>query len=136
MALLFPKPGKKKKEGQSTREKAHLDLIRSTPCVVCRMMGFVNHRRSDPHHVKEGQGMACKASDYETIPLCPRHHTIGQKGEAYHADPGSWPFDQRELLEVTWKLLRVGGFIPMSAPLGEPYVPLTPRMISSFVPAL
>lgn len=134
MALLFPKPGKKKKEGPTPAEKYHKACIKAMPCIACRVMGMVNPRRSDPHHIKEGQGLSVKASEFEMIPLCPRHHTIGKKGEAYHEDPKAWPFDQRELLALAWKLLQADGLVPSGAEVGSAYEPPQRRSISSFLP--
>ncbi len=84
-------------------EKAHLDAVARLGCLICRAPAEV-------HHVTTGAGMGQRASHYDTIPLCPRHHkaTVGGLGEAIHAGKRTW--EQRhgtelELLERTRKIL-------------------------------
>lgn len=65
-------------------------------CIICGAAAVA-------HHIKSGtsSGMGMKASDFETIPLCPPHHTDGGYGVAYHAGPKEWQRihgDERELL--------------------------------------
>lgn len=66
------------------REKAYLDRVASLGCVVCRNLGF-GPTPAAVHHIRAGQGMSQRASDYLTIPLCPEHHQNGGKGVAIHA---------------------------------------------------
>jgi hypothetical protein len=52
--------------------------------------------------------MGRKASNYETIPLCPYHHRLGPFGEAVHN--GTRTFEakygaQREMLEAVLSLI-------------------------------
>lgn len=52
--------------------------VAQLPCALCLRLGM----RTDGvqvHHIREGQGMAQRASDFLTIPLCPEHH-IGHEG--------------------------------------------------------
>ena len=49
------------------------DKIASLPCVVCRHLGETGGAVS-LHHVREGQGMGQRASDYLVVPLCFEHH--------------------------------------------------------------
>lgn len=54
-------------------ERHHLERIASLPCSLCG---------STPvhvHHIREGQGMAQRASNWLTIPLCQSCHQ-GPKG--------------------------------------------------------
>ena len=66
------------------REKSHLGRVAALGCVVCRNLGF-GPTPASVHHIRAGQGMSQRASDYLTIPLCPEHHTDGGKGVAIHA---------------------------------------------------
>lgn len=69
-----------------TPEQQHLDAVASLGCCICR-------RPAQAHHIRglsSGTGMARKATDYETIPLCADHHTDGGPGVAYHALPETW----------------------------------------------
>lgn len=54
-------------------ERAHLDRIASLPCACC------GDAPVQVHHIREGHGMAQRASDWLTIPLCVGCHT-GPKG--------------------------------------------------------
>jgi len=62
------KPRRKVKE----QDEDYLNLIRSLPCCACGKYGC------HPHHMEVG-GMGTKGSDYSAIPLCPEHHTMGDK---------------------------------------------------------
>lgn len=57
--LTFPKP-------RRMRDKEYLAYIRRQGCLLCR-----NYAES--HHLKHG-GVGTKGSDYDTVPLCWRHH--------------------------------------------------------------
>lgn len=59
--------------------------------------------------------MGRKASDFQTIPLCPRHHTDGGFGIAFHAGKKTWQATygtERELLSLTYRLLSERGYYP------------------------
>ena len=53
-----------------SRDKAHLDFIRSLSCAVCQRGG------TQAHHVRSigPRTMGKRVSDYLTIALCPTHH--------------------------------------------------------------
>lgn len=65
------------------REKAYMARVASLGCVVCRNLGY-GPTPAILHHIREGQGMAQRASDMLVIPLCPTHHKGGGLGVAYH----------------------------------------------------
>lgn len=46
------------------KEKQYLDKIASLPCACCGSHGV------HVHHIREGQGISQRASNYLTIPLC------------------------------------------------------------------
>ncbi len=50
-------------------EKAHMDRVAQLPCACCGSHGV------HVHHLREGQGMSQRASNWLTIPLCPECHT-------------------------------------------------------------
>jgi len=54
-------------------EQRHLDRVASLPCCLCGATPV------HVHHVREGQGMAQRASNFLVVPLCPDCHT-GPKG--------------------------------------------------------
>lgn len=50
-------------------ERAHMGKVASLPCACCGADGV------HVHHIREGQGMSQRASNFLTIPLCPECHT-------------------------------------------------------------
>ena len=69
-----------------TPEQLHLAAVASLGCCICRRPAQAHHLRG----LESGTGTGLKASDFETIPLCPDHHTDGGPGIAYHAAPETW----------------------------------------------
>lgn len=57
-----------------SRERAHMTRIAQQGCIVCRLLGNAG-TPAQLHHIREGQGMGTRASNWLTIPLCPEHHT-------------------------------------------------------------
>lgn len=49
-------------------EREHMGRIAQMPCAVCGAFGV------HVHHIRTGVGMGRRASNLETIPLCPEHH--------------------------------------------------------------
>jgi hypothetical protein len=54
-------------------EKKYMNRVAELPCVCCGDHGV------HLHHIREGQGMAQRASNYLVVPLCPACH-IGPSG--------------------------------------------------------
>lgn len=55
------------------KNKRYLGWVAQQNCVLCGAVGV------HCHHIREGQGMAQRASDFLAIPLCPECHQ-GQMG--------------------------------------------------------
>jgi len=57
-------------EPKRIRDKAHLRLVASQPCLIC------GRQPSDPHHLRFAQprALGLKVSDEFTVPLCRGHH--------------------------------------------------------------
>lgn len=68
----------------SKAEKRHMGRVAELGCVLCRRLGL-GDTPAQVHHVREGQGMAQRADNFLTIPLCPSCHT-GPRG--IHGDKG------------------------------------------------
>ena len=89
-------------------EEVHLGRVAALGCCICG-------RAAEVHHVKDGQGTGRKASDFETIPLCPDHHRLGGQGVAFHQGPKIWEKTfgrQRDMLaQVMRELERIYGKI-------------------------
>ena len=49
-------------------EKKWMDNVAQLPCALCEAQPV------EVHHIREGQGMAQRASNFLTIPLCPSCH--------------------------------------------------------------
>ena len=84
-------------------ERLYLGDVASMGCVVCRNSGW-GESPAEIHHIRNGQGMSQRASNYETIPLCPAHHRTGGYGIAIHAGQEEWEGawgTERQLLEQT-----------------------------------
>jgi hypothetical protein len=54
-------------------EQAHKSRVAELGCAVCRRLGL-GETPAELHHVREGQGMSQRASDFLVIPMCPEHH--------------------------------------------------------------
>ena len=53
--------------------KEHMDKVAQLPCLTC------GTEPVEIHHIREGQGMAQRASNWLVVPLCPSCHR-GSKG--------------------------------------------------------
>ena len=83
-------------------ERDYLSRVADLGCIICKMDAEI-------HHIRTGQGMGKKASNYEVIPLCPNHHRNGGHGIAFHA--GKKAFEakygtQQELMDKTNQLIK------------------------------
>lgn len=56
-------------------ESQYLGKVARLGCCVCNLLGFdMTDVQPEIHHVREGQGMSQRASNFLAIPLCPDHH--------------------------------------------------------------
>jgi hypothetical protein len=62
-----PVPHAPRKPAKTAAERAHLGRVAALGCLLCQAPAEV-------HHIREGQGMAQRASHWLTVPLCPEHH--------------------------------------------------------------
>lgn len=53
----------------SAAGKRHMGRVAALPCACCGAHGV------QVHHIRAGQGMSQRASDFLTVPLCPDCHT-------------------------------------------------------------
>lgn len=82
-------------------EREYLESVAELGCIVCRNLKFYD-TPAEIHHIRDGQGLAQRASNFESIGLCHIHHRTGGYGIAIHA--GKKEFEkkfgtERELLE-------------------------------------
>lgn len=95
------------KKSPTKAERAHMDRVVALGCIVCDRLG---HPDSPAliHHIRTGQGTGQRASHYETLPLCPRHHHFYGAGVSFHDDPKLWQElygTELELLEEVYRSL-------------------------------
>lgn len=71
------------------------DAVAKAGCVMCRRLDLPQRGRTQVHHVREGQGLSQRASDWLTVGLCREHHQgksglhgLGTRGfyQAYRLD--------------------------------------------------
>ena len=89
-------------------EKEHLSKVAEIGCIVCLNENY-GQSPAEIHHIRSGQGMAQRASNYEVIPLCPIHHRNGGHGVAVHAGIETWQErfgTEVELLEQVKEMLQ------------------------------
>lgn len=75
------------------------NIVASMGCILCLHLGL-GETPANLHHVREGQGMSQRASDWLVIPLCKEHHqgkTGIHGGRFYHF----WKMDEMDLLAMT-----------------------------------
>lgn len=80
-------------------EARHMDRVAQLDCVLC------GARPVEVHHLREGQGMSQRASNFLTIPLCPGCHR-GPSG--IHGDRSLMriqKLDELDLLALTIEAL-------------------------------
>lgn len=90
-------------------EREHMGAVAALGCIVCRNLGF-GDSPAEVHHIGNGT-LGKKASNFETIPLCPTHHRHGGHGVAVHAGRKAFEANfgtERELLEQTRRELDAG----------------------------
>lgn len=61
------------KRAPNKAEHQHMDRVAALGCMLCYHLG-VGGTPAQIHHLREGQGMSQRASNYLVIPLCPEHH--------------------------------------------------------------
>lgn len=57
-----------------SKTKRHKDKVASLPCQLCKALGQTQETRTEVHHMRTGQGMAQRASDFLAIALCSDCH--------------------------------------------------------------
>lgn len=60
-------------------ERAYMAAVKETPCVLCAALGQRQTGPTFAHHIREGQGISQRASDWLTVALCHDCHQ-GQLG--------------------------------------------------------
>lgn len=87
-------------------EKRHMGRVAALGCILCRYLGY-GHSPAEIHHLREGQGMAQRASHYLTVPLCYEHHqgASGLHGLGTRGFYTRYKLDELDLLAMTYEAL-------------------------------
>ena len=90
----------------SAAGKRRMGRVASLGCVLCRRIGY-GQTPAEVHHIRTEQGAASRASDGNTIPLCPEHHrgSGGIHGMGRRAFERTYNVTEIELLGETNLLL-------------------------------
>jgi hypothetical protein len=54
-------------------DKEYMARVAQVPCVLCRYLGHEG-APAEVHHIRDGQGVAQRASNWLTVSLCQEHH--------------------------------------------------------------
>lgn len=78
----------------------HKSRVAELGCILCLRLGIYD-TPACLHHIREGQGMSQRASDWEVIPLCREHHQgdTGIHGLGRRAFVKRYGVTERELLD-------------------------------------
>jgi len=76
-------------------EKRHMDRVAALGCLLCGQPAQL-------HHVREGQGMSQRASNFLVVPLCEPHHTgsAGLHGLGSRGFERRYRMDEMDLLAI------------------------------------
>jgi len=69
-------------------ERRHMGRVAELGCYLCRELGY-GPTPAQVHHVREGQGMGQRASNWLTVPLCERHHANSSR-DGWHGEREAW----------------------------------------------
>ena len=98
---------KSKKKAATTKERYHMNKVASLGCIACQVIGYED-TPCELHHIRTDSGTAQRASHYEVIPLCMRHHrhdknAIHRSKVNFEADFGT----EKHLLDMVNDLLGI-----------------------------
>jgi len=79
--------------------KAWKSNVAALGCILCRHFDL-GETPANLHHVREGQGLSQRASDWLIVPLCREHHQgkTGVHGAEFYT---RWRLDELDLLAMT-----------------------------------
>lgn len=86
----------------SAADKRHMNAVAGIGCILCRHLEL-GESPPELHHVREGQGMSQRASNYLVIPLCPEHHrgSSGLHGLGTRGFYTRYKLDELDMLAMT-----------------------------------
>lgn len=69
-------------------EREYMGHVAALGCYLCRHLGY-GPTPAQVHHLREGQGMAQRASNWLTVPLCDKHHANSSQ-DGIHGQRRAW----------------------------------------------
>lgn len=82
-------------------DKRYMDRVARLGCALCNKLGH-GETPAEIHHLREGQGMAQRASNFLVIGLCPTHH---RGSEGIHGDRSTFKLaGEDELSLLAWTI--------------------------------
>jgi hypothetical protein len=83
------------------------DRVRALECVMCRYLDLKQTTHTNLHHIREGQGLSQRASDYLVVSLCEEHHQgkTGLHGLGTRGFYNRYRLDELDLLAMTIEAL-------------------------------
>jgi len=90
------------KRAATAAEKRHMGRVAALGCILCDHLGL-GATPAQVHHIREGQAMSQRASNFLTIPLCPEHRTgkTGLHGMGTNAFERAYCVTELDLLAMT-----------------------------------
>lgn len=87
-------------------ENRHMGAVAALGCILCRHLSL-GETLAELHHVREGQGMSQRASNFLVVPLCPEHHrgASGLHGLGTRGFYTRYRLDELDLLALTLEAL-------------------------------
>ncbi len=97
------------KRAPTAAERKHMGRVAALGCILCDHLGL-GATPAQVHHVREGQGMSQRASNFLTVPLCPEHHqgSTGLHGLGTNAFERTYGLSELDLLALTLERLEGG----------------------------
>lgn len=107
--------------------RAHMGRVKALRCVLCARLGLAQVGVTDVHHLRFGQGMAQRASDWLTAALC--HGRCHQGARGIHGDRSLLrQAKATEMDLLAWTLAAIyGDGGPKSAHVAALFNPRGPR---------
>lgn len=59
---------------RTSKASRWLGRVKACPCVLCSALGQTQQSPTDAHHMRHGQGMAQRSSDFMAAALCKECH--------------------------------------------------------------
>ncbi|WP_279050188.1 hypothetical protein [Cedecea davisae] len=94
-------------------EREHLANVAALGCIVCRNLNY-GETPAEIHPTRNGQGIALRASNPISIPLCHVPHRTGGHGIAVHTGKQAWERNfstEVELLDQVNVELGIVGYV-------------------------